>query len=54
MKLSSKFASIINPFLTNVPLLYSLKTSAKRRFSDVFMGYRSGTWFEMGKRIYEY
>ena len=29
--------------LTNVPLLYPLKTSENRRFSDVFKGYRSGT-----------
>ena len=35
-----------NPFSTNVPLLYPLKTSKNRRFSDVFRGYRSGTLVE--------
>ena len=38
----------INPFSTNVPLLYSLKTSENRWFSDVFSGYRSGTLVENG------
>ena len=38
----------INLFLTNVPLLYPLKTSEKLRFSDVFRGYRSGTLVENG------
>ena len=32
----------INPFSTNVPLLYSLKPSENLEFSDVFRGYRSG------------
>ena len=27
-----------NPFSTNVPLLYPLKTSENRRFFDVFSG----------------
>ena len=40
----------INPFPTNVPLLYPLKTSENRRFSDVFGGggggYRNGTLVE--------
>ena len=30
----------VNPFSTNVPFLYPLKTSENRRFSDVFRGYR--------------
>ena len=30
------FANAINPFLTNVPILYPLKTLNKRRFSGVF------------------
>ena len=38
----------INPFSTNVPLLYPLKTSENRRFSNVFRGYRSGTLVENG------
>ena len=38
----------INPFSTNVPLLYALKISANRRFSDDFSGYRSGTLVENG------
>ena len=36
----------INPFSTNVPLLYPLKTSENLQFSDVFRGYRSGTLVE--------
>ena len=36
----------LNLFLTNVPLLYPLKTSEKLRFSDVFRRYRSGTLVE--------
>ena len=38
----------INPFLTNAPLLYSLKTSENLRFSDIFRGYGSGTLVEYG------
>ena len=37
---------IINPFSTNVSLLYPLKTSENRRLSDVIRGYRSGTLVE--------
>ena len=33
----------ITPFLTNVLILYPLKTSEKLRFSDVFRGYKMGT-----------
>ena len=38
----------INPFSTNVPSLYPLKTSKNRRFSEGFRGYRSGTLVENG------
>ena len=44
--------NVINPFLTNVPLLYPLKTSENSRFSAIFRGYRSGTLVENGL-IYE-
>ena len=37
-----------NPFSTNAPLLYPLKTSENRRFSDVFGGYRKETLVENG------
>ena len=36
----------INPFSTNAPFLFPLKTLEKRRFSSVFRGYRSGTLVE--------
>ena len=39
------------PFSTNVPLLYTLKTSEKRRFSDVFRRYRSGALLENGLKL---
>ena len=39
---------MINSFSTNTPLLYLLKTSKNRRFSDVFRGYRSGALIENG------
>ena len=39
---------LINPFSTNVPLLYPLQTSENRRSSDVFKGYSSGTLVENG------
>ena len=42
----------INPFSTNVPLVYPLKTSEKLRFSDVFRGYTSGTLVENGLLLY--
>ena len=38
----------LNPFSTNVPLLYPLKTSENLWFSDVFRGYGSGTLVENG------
>ena len=41
-----------NPQLTlfhdNVPFLYSLKTSEKQSFFDVFRGYRNGTFARKG------
>ena len=40
--------SLLNPFSIIFPLLYPLKTSKNRRFSDVFRGYRSGTLIENG------
>ena len=45
--MTRKTAELINSFSTNVPLLYSLKTSENRRFSDVFGGYRSETLVEI-------
>ena len=32
-----------NSFLTNVPILYRLKTPENQRFSGVFRGYKMGT-----------
>ena len=46
-----EYGKVFNPFSTNVPLLYSLKTSENRRLSDVFRGYRSGTLVENGLMI---
>ena len=40
--------SFLKPFSTNVPLLYTLKTSENRRASDVFRRYRSGTLVKNG------
>ena len=37
---------LFNPFSTNAPLLYPLKTSENRKFFDVLRGYRSGTLVE--------
>ena len=42
------YSTAFNPFSTNVPLLYPLKTENILQFSDVFRGYRSGTLFENG------
>ena len=36
-------AIFFNSFSADVSLLYLLKTSENRRFSDIFRGYRSGT-----------
>ena len=38
----------INPFPTNVPLLYPLKTLQNRRFSDVFGGIEVEHWLKIG------
>ena len=38
----------LNPFSSNVPLLYPQKTSENQRFSNVLRGYRSGTLVENG------
>ena len=40
--------NVLNPFSTNVSLLYPLKTSENLWFSDVFRGYGSGTLVENG------
>ena len=44
----TKIVNRLNLFSTNVPLLYPLKTSENRMFSDIFRGYRSGTLVENG------
>ena len=41
---------LLNPFSTNVLLLYPLKKSENRRFSDIFRGFKSGTLVENGLR----
>ena len=38
----------LNPFLPNVPLLISLKTSENQRFSDIFMAIEREHWEEKG------
>ena len=43
--------TFLNPFSTNVPLLYTLKISENRSFFYVFRGYRSGTMAENGLRF---
>ena len=42
---------VFNSFSTNVPLLYPLKISENRRFSDAFRGYRKGTLVKNGLKI---
>ena len=37
---------MVNPFSTNIPLPYPLKTSENLAFSDIFRVYRSGTLLE--------
>ena len=44
----------LNPFSTNVSLLYPLQTSENRSFSDVFRGYRSRTLVQNGLIQYLY
>ena len=39
---------LLNPFWTNVPLLYPLTIQKNLRFSDVSRGYRSGKMVENG------
>ena len=34
---------ILNPLMSSVTFIYTLKTSEKRRFSDVFRGYKNVT-----------
>ena len=43
---------LFNPFATNVPLLYPLKTSENLWFSDVFGGCKIGALAENGLRMY--
>ena len=47
---SKSTIQLFNPFSTNVPLLYPLKTTENLLFSHVFRGYRSGTLIENGLR----
>ena len=42
----------LNPFSSNVPLLYQLKTSENLRYSDIFKRYRSGTLVENGLSMF--
>ena len=42
------FYCYLNPYSTNVPLLYPLKISKNRRFSDVFRGCRNRTLLKIG------
>ena len=46
--LLSKYCKIFNPFSTNVPLLYPLKTSENQRFSDFPGGIDVEHWLKMG------
>ena len=39
---------MVNPFSTNIPLLYPLKTLENWKISDVFWGHRKRTLFENG------
>ena len=43
---------MINPFPTNVPLVYPVKTSENLRFSDFFKGYTNETSVENGLIIW--
>ena len=38
----------LNPYSSNVPLPYPLKTYENLRFSDVFRGYKVEYWFNSG------
>ena len=44
-----KLSRIVNTFLANIPLLYSLETSENQKF--VFRGYRSGILARKGHII---
>ena len=41
-------AGRVNPFLANVPILYSYKTTENQRFSGCFQGYKMGTLARKG------
>ena len=45
-------ASVVKPFLANIPILYSLKTPENRWFSGVFRGHEMGTLVRNGLIIY--
>ena len=42
LRLTDDFRLILNTLLPDAPLLYPLKASKNRRFSDVFRGYKKG------------
>ena len=46
--MKSRRSDRFNAFQANVPILYSLKTPENQRYSDVFRGYKKGT-FNRGK-----
>ena len=47
--LSYTFVRVLNPFQSNVPSLYPLKTLENQSFSDIFRGYRMEHWAKMGQ-----
>ena len=49
--LSAPLIIMVNPFSTNIPLLYLLKTSENLRFSNVVRRYRSEILVENGLNI---
>ena len=51
---ASRTSVLLNPFSTNVPLPYPMKTSENRRFSDVFRGYKSGILIKNGLSMCNY
>ena len=48
------FIAFFNPFSTNVPHLYPVKTSENQKFSDVFSRYKSETLVENGLVLWLY
>ena len=45
---------IINPFVTNVPILYLLKTTENLGFSGIFRGHNMGTLTEDGLIVFHH